>query len=101
MPANQAAEPPALAASPVARGAVRGTHIDDGAVSQGRRWQRKAGTMLIDNADRYDRAATARDVKIAKAKNRAQNIAPVIREIIAKGGGDMSLRAVAMVLEAR
>ncbi len=35
-----------------------------------------------------------------KAKNRAANIAPVIRDILAKGG-NMSLRAVAIILEAR
>ncbi len=40
-------------------------------------------------------------VKIEKAKVRAENIAPIIRDIIAKSGGDMSYRAVAMVLEAR
>ncbi len=41
--------------------------------------------MLIDNADRYDRAATARVVKIEKAKNRAQNITPVIRRHSGEG----------------
>lgn len=46
-------------------------------------------------------SAIARAAKIEKAKNRADNIAPVIRDVLAKGGEGMSLRAVAMVLEAR
>ncbi len=39
-------------------------------------------------------------LELERAKGRAENIAPIIRDIMAKGG-DMSLRAVAIVLEAR
>lgn len=60
----------------------------------------KARGVRLGCPDAPRTAAIAREAKIEKAKNRAGNIAPVIREIMAKGGG-MSLRAVAMVLEAR
>ncbi len=39
-------------------------------------------------------------VEIEKAKVCAENIAPIIRDMVAKSGRDMSFHAVAMVLEA-
>ncbi len=60
----------------------------------------KARGIQLGCPDAPRTAAIAREAKIEKAKSRAANIAPVIREIMANGG-DMSLRAVAMVLEAR
>ncbi|MGE5421619.1 MAG: recombinase family protein [Syntrophothermus sp.] len=60
----------------------------------------KARGIQLGCPDAPRTAAIAREAKQEKAKSRAANIAPIIREIMVKGG-DMSLRAVAMVLEAR
>lgn len=60
----------------------------------------KARGVRLGCPDATRTAVIARDAKIERAKNRAANLAPIIRDILAKGDG-MSLRAVAMVLEAR
>ncbi len=60
----------------------------------------KARGVKLGCPDVERTSAIARAAKIEKAKSRSANIAPIIRDIMAKGG-DMSLRAVAMVLEAR
>lgn len=60
----------------------------------------KARGVRLGCPDAIRTAAMAREAKIERAKNRAANLAPIIRDIMSKGGG-MSLGAVAMVLEAR